>query len=71
MMHAMKHPVLTSKRRNRYQTNANDHNADTHTSNEVNEGEGQRWGARAADSRCVLHMCLCCVELCVKHPTGH
>jgi hypothetical protein len=60
MMHAMKHPVLTSKRRNRYQTNANDDNADTHTSNDVYEGEGQskeerRWGARDADNGYVLH----------------
>lgn len=60
MMHAMKHPVLTSKRKSRYQTNANDDNADTHTSNESNEGEGQsqdgrRWGARDADNSYVLH----------------
>ena len=60
MMHCMKHPVLTSKRRNRYQTNAVDHYSDTHTSDELNEGEGQsqegrRWGARGADNRYSLH----------------
>jgi hypothetical protein len=60
MMHAMKHPVLTSKRRNRYQIGTNDLNADTHTSNEVNEGEGQsqeerRWGARDADNGYALN----------------
>lgn len=60
MMHGMKHPVLTSKISNRYQANAHGRNADTHTCNEVNEGEGQsqegrRWGARYADSRYALH----------------
>jgi hypothetical protein len=55
MMHAMKHPILTSKRKKRYHTNANDLNADTHTSHEVYEGEGQnkegrRWGAHDADN---------------------
>ena len=59
-MHAMKHPVLTSKRRSRHQSKINDHNADTHICNEVNEGEWQskeerRWGARDADNGYVLH----------------
>ena len=59
MMHAMKHPVLTSKKRDRFHMNSNGQDTDTYTSSAKNEGEGQghvgrAWEAENTDVRCVL-----------------
>lgn len=59
MMHAMKHPVLTSKKRDRFHMNSNGQDADTCTGSAKNEGEGQghvgrAWGADNTDAGYVL-----------------
>lgn len=59
MMHAMKHPVLTSKKRDRFHMNSNGPDADTCTSSAKNIVDGQghigrAWGADNTDAGCVL-----------------
>lgn len=59
MMHAMKHPVLPSKKRDRFHMNSNGQDTDTCTSSAKNEGEdrghvGRAWEAENTDVRCVL-----------------